>query len=220
MNKVVSLNEALKQIKTGCKLMSGGFLGLGSPKKIIDGICENKIQIDTLISSDTGKDDLGSGKIVSAKLCKNIISTHIGTNKNTVKYMNDGTMNVEIIPQGTFVKRIRCKGSGNGGFLTKVGMGTEHEEGKRIIESNGEKYILEEPLSGDVAIIGAYMADKAGNVLLKGTEKSFNIAMAMAAETVIVEAANVVEIGEIDKNCVHIPFIFVDYVVKGDASNE
>lgn len=219
MNKVVNIETVMEHIKSGCDLMVGGFLGLGAPNKIIDEIVKRRIDNLIIISSDTALPDKGVGKIFANKLCTKLYASHIGTNPCTQEGVNSGEIEIEYIPQGTFARRIKCGGNGMGGFLTRVGLGTVIEEGKQKVTVDGIEYLIEKPLRASVAILGAYMADTMGNVYLKGNEKSFNIAMAMACDTVIVEAEHIVEPGEIDPDCVHIPFIFVDYIIKGDKVN-
>lgn len=219
MNKIISMDEAFKYITADKKLMIGGFLGLGGPNLIIDEMIKRKMQNLHIITADAGFSDYRIGKLFANKMCKKLQVTYIGTNKYAINQVINEEIDAEFIAQGTFIRRIRCGGSGIGGFLTKVGLGTDIEKNKEKITVDGEEYLLEKPIRGDVTIIGAHTVDKAGNVMLKGGEKNYNVAMAMASDIVIVEASNIVECGEIDTESIHIPFIYVDYIVQGEKKN-
>lgn len=214
MNKLISYTEAAKKIKDGMTVMIGGFLGHGSPETIIDELVQIGVKNLTLIVNDSGYPDKGCGKLVSNHLVKKLIVSHIGTNPDSGRKMNSGEMEIEFSPQGTLAERIRCGGSGLGGVLTPVGLGTVIEEGKEIIQVDGKDYLLEKPIKADVAILRANISDEWGNLIYKGTMKNFNPLMAMAADTVIVEADEIVPTGTLSPEAVHTPYIFVDYIVK------
>ncbi|WXR61978.1 3-oxoacid CoA-transferase subunit A [Peptostreptococcaceae bacterium AGR-M142] len=214
MNKVVSIDEIKKEFKDGMTLMIGGFLGVGTPEKIIDILVDMNIKDLTIIANDTSFIDRGIGRLVANGQCKKVIASHIGTNKETGKRMVEKTMDVELSPQGTLAERIRAGGCGLGGILTKTGLGTIVAENKDIIEIDGEKYLLEKPLRADVALIGGNISDEFGNTIYKGTTRNFNPLMAMAAKKVIVGAKQIVKTGEIDPNNVVTPGVLVDYIVK------
>lgn len=216
MSKVISMKEALDKIKDGSTIMVGGFIGVGAPNNIVDGLLENKVKDLTIIANDTVVPDLGTGKLVVNKQIKKAIVTHIGTNPETGKQMNAGELEVELVPQGTLAERIRAAGAGLGGVLTPTGTGTIVEEGKRKIEIDGKEYLLEMPIRADIALIRGSKVDKKGNVYYKASTRNFNPLMAMAADLVIVEAEEIVEVGEIDPNDVMTPGIFVDFIVKGE----
>lgn len=216
MNKVVTVNEAISHIKDGMTVMIGGFLGCGTPHKLVDALVESGVKDLTLICNDTGFVDIGSGKLVVNKQIKKLYASHIGTNKETGRQMTEGEMDVTLIPQGTLAERIRAAGSGLGGVLTPTGVGTVIEEGKQKIEIDGKEYLLELPLKADVALILGHKVDKKGNIVYRGATRNFNTLMATAADLVIVEAENLVEVGEIDQNDVVTPGLFVDYIVGGD----
>ena len=216
MNKVVTIDEAIGHIKDGMTVMIGGFLGCGTPHKLVDALVESGVKDLTLICNDTGFVDIGSGKLVVNKQIKKLYASHIGTNKETGRQMTAGEMDVTLIPQGTLAERIRSAGSGLGGVLTPTGVGTVIEEGKQKIEIDGKEYLLELPLKADVALILGHKVDKKGNVVYRGATRNFNTLMATAADLVIVEAENIVEVGEIDQNDVVTPGLFVDYIVGGD----
>lgn len=214
-NKVISVTEATKKIKSGDRLMYGGFIGVGTPETIVDKLVELKTGNLTLIGNDTGKPNKGVSKLIAAGLVKKVIASHIGTNPQTGELMGKGELEVELVPQGTLAERIRAGGFGLGGILTSTGIGTDVANGKQIITVDGKDYLLELPLRADVAILRGSIVDKAGNVYYKGTTRNFCTLVAAAADIVIVEAEKLVEVGEIDPGDVMTPGIFVDYIVEG-----
>ena len=215
MDKVVSIEQALSSIKDETTMMLGGFMASGSPETLIDYLCQTEVKNLTLICNDTGLIDQGVGKMVMLKKFKKIIASHIGLNKETGRQMNAGETQVELIPQGTLAERIRCAGYGLGGVLTPTGIGTLVEEGKKKIEVDGKQYLLETPLFADVALLYAAKVDRAGNIVYKGAMNNFNNVMASAAKLTIVEAGQIVDIGELNPQEIATPGIFVDYIVKG-----
>ncbi|WP_313757438.1 CoA transferase subunit A [Tissierella sp.] len=215
MNKIMSIDEAVAHIKDGMTIMIGGFLGCGSPHRLIDALVKKGVKDLTLICNDSGFPEIGSGKLVVNKQIKKLIASHVGTNKETGNQMNSGEMEVVLVPQGTLAEQVRAGGAGLGGFLTPTGVGTIVEEGKERIVIDGKTYLLELPLRADVALIAGETVDKFGNIVYYGATRNFNTLMATAADIVIVEAENVVEVGEIDPNDVVTSGIFVDYIVNG-----
>lgn len=191
--------------------MIGGFLRCGSPYKTINELVKNKIGDLTLIANDTSYPEHDRGLLISNKLVKKAIVSHIGTNPETVRQMNAGEIEVELIPMGTLVEKIRCGGAGLGGFLTQTGIGTIVEEGKQIIEQDGKKFLLETPLTADFAIVYASKADKFGNAFLDGTTRNFNTVMATAAQTVILEPEEFSD-EPLDPAQITIPGVFIDYI--------
>lgn len=216
MKKLITMEEAVAKVQDGMTVMVGGFLGCGSPDKIIDALVESGVKDLTLIGNDTAFPDKSVGKMVVAKQFKKIMVSHIGTNPETGRQMNEEETVVDLIPQGTLAERIRCGGFGLGGILTPTGIGTEVENEKQRIKVDGKIFLLETPLKADVAIIRGCKVDKLGNVYYHQTARNFNPLMATAAETVIVEAVEIVEVGELDPECIVTPFTFVDYIVGGD----
>ncbi len=216
MNKIITIEEAVSHIKDGMSVMIGGFLAVGTPDKLIDALIAKGVKDLTIIGNDTGFVDKGIGKLIVSKQAKKTIASHIGTNPETGRQMNEKEMDVELVPQGTLAERVRCGGSGLGGFLTPTGLGTVVEEGKEKITVDGKEYLLEKPLRADVALIFGSKVDKKGNVYYNEATRNFNPLMAAAADLVIVEAEELVEVGEINPNEVMTPSIFVDYIVKGD----
>ncbi len=216
MNKIVTIDEAISHIKDGMTIMIGGFLAVGTPESFIDALVEKGIKDITIIANDTGFPDRGIGRLIVNKQVKKVIASHIGTNPETGRQMNEKEMDVELSPQGTLAERVRCGGAGLGGFLTPTGLGTIVEEGKQIINVDGNDYILETPLRADVALLFGSKVDKKGNIYYNQATRNFNPLMATAADLVIVEAEELVEVCEINPNHVMTPALFVDYIVKGD----
>ncbi|HBF7769385.1 TPA: CoA transferase subunit A [Clostridioides difficile] len=215
MNKIVSIDEALSHVKDGDTIMVGGFMANGSPENLMDYLCSKNIKDLTLICNDTGFIDKGVGKMVVNKQFKKIIASHVGLNKETGRQMNNNETDVELVPQGTLAEQIRAAGYGLGGILTPTGIGTLVEEGKQKIVVDSKEYLLEKPIYADVALLFASKVDKAGNLVYKGSMNNFNNLMASAAKITIVEADEIVEIGDIDPNEVNTPGIFVNYIVEG-----
>ena len=213
MDKRITAAVAASKIKDGMTVMVGGFLGNGTPESIVDALVQSGVKDLTLILNDTAYPDRGAGKLSVNKQVKKIIVSHIGTNPETANQMNAGTLEVEFSPQGTLAERIRCGGCGLGGALTTTGLDTIIEKGKRVIEVEGKKYLLELPLRADVAIIRGSVGDTDGNLIYRGTSQNFCPLMAMAADVVIAEIGDLKKVGEISPEAVHTPSIFVDYIV-------
>ncbi len=211
MDKIINKKQAIEHIKTGSTVMVGGFLRCGAPNELIDEMVENAPNDLTLIMNDTSFPDSDKGKLIVHKKAKKLIVSHIGTNPETQRQMNEKEIEVEFVPIGTLVERIRSKGTGLGGVLTPTGVGTIIAEGKQTLEVDGKKYLLETALGADVALIYGTKADKHGNVSYHGTTRNLNTVMATAGKTVIVEVDELVD--TIDPNDIIIPSIFVDYIV-------
>lgn len=216
VKKLISYSEAAAKVKDGMTVMIGGFLGHGTPEGIIDELVKSGVKDLTLIVNDSGFPDKGCGKLVSNRQVKKLIVSHIGTNPDSGKMMNSGEMEIEFSPQGTLAERIRSGGSGLGGVLTPVGLGTVIEEGKETIQVDGKKFLLEKPLRADVALVRASIGDEWGNLTYKGTMQNFNPLMAMAADTVIAEVDDMVAVGSLSCECVHTPYIFVNFIVNAN----
>ena len=207
MNKVVTLDEALNHIKSGMTINKFLVLLLILSSKGVKDL--------TLICNDTAYVDFGTGKLIVNKQIKTLYASHIGTNKETGNQMNAGELEVHLNPQGTLAERLRAAGTGLGGFLTPTGVGTPIEEGKEKMEIDGKTYLLEKPLKADVALILGHKVDKKGNIVYRGATRNFSPLMALAADVVIVEAENLVEVGEISPDDVETPGMLVDYIVAG-----
>lgn len=214
MNKFITIDDAVSKIKDGMSIMIGGFLAGGTPEKLVDAIVKKGVKDLTIIGNDTGFPDKGIGKLVVSGQVKRVIVSHVGTNPTTAELMNAGKMEVTFVPQGTLAEQVRAGGAGLGGILTSTGIGTIVADGKEIITVDGKEYLLEKPIRADVALILANKADKMGNLFYRGTSQNFNPLMAMAADLVIAEVEEVVEVGEIAMEDVRTSHIFVDYMVK------
>ncbi|MGI1690886.1 CoA transferase subunit A [Thermoanaerobacter uzonensis] len=220
MNKVVKLEDLKPLLKDGMTMMIGGFLANGTPERLIDLLIDMKVKNLTIIANDTSFPDRGIGRLVVAGLVKKVITSHIGTNPETGRLMNEGKLEVELVPQGTLVERIRAYGAGLGGILTPTGVGTVVEEGKEKITVNRKEYLLELPLDADVALLKGSIVDEFGNIYYKGTTRNFNPLMALAAQTVIVEAEEIVKVGELKPEDVMTPGVLVDYIVNGGEDSD
>lgn len=214
MSKVVLAKEAVSHIKDGMSIMVGGFMAVGTPEGLIDALVQNGAKDLTIICNDAAYPDKGVGKLIANGQVKKLIASHIGLNPMAGDLMNESKLEVSLVPQGTLVEQIRSGGAGLGGVLTPTGLGTIVEEGKKIIEVQGKKYLLEEPLKADIALIGGSIVDKKGNIVYKYTTQNFNRVMATAASLVIAGAKELVEPGEIHVDNVMTPHLFVDYIVK------
>lgn len=216
---VISAAEAAAKVKEGMTVHVGGFLGCGSPEGVIAEVAKLGVKGLTLVCNDSAILDQKTGRatgvapLVANKQFAKLIVSHIGTNPETQRQMNAGETAVELVPQGTLAERVRAAGAGLGGFFTPTGVGTEVEAGKQVQIIKGKAYLLETALPGDVALIKAKRADRAGNLQYSKTARNFNPLMATACETVVAEVEEIVEIGEIDPDQVHTPSIFVDYLV-------
>jgi len=212
--RTITLEDAVARIPDGASLMVGGFMGVGTPECIVDELVRQGKRELTVIGNDTALPGVGIGKLVSANLVRKAIASHIGLNPETQKKMLAGQMEVELVPQGTLIERIRAAGYGLGGFLTSTGVGTVVEEGKRKVEVEGREYLLEVPLRADFALVQAFLADYLGNLTYALTARNFNPVIAMAAATVIVDAEHIVPVGMISPDQVMTPAPLVDYLVS------
>jgi acetate CoA/acetoacetate CoA-transferase alpha subunit len=213
MNKVLTLEQAMKFVDDGQTLMVGGFMANGTPEAFIDYLVAKNVKNLKLICNDTAFVDKGVGKMVVNKQFKTIIASHIGLNKETGRQMGAGETEVILVPQGTLVEQIRAAGFGLGGILTPTGIGTLVEAGKQKIEVDGKMFLLEKPLQADVALLFADVADTEGNLVYKGSENNFNHTMASAAKMTIVLARKVVPNGQLDPNSIYTPSVFINFVV-------
>lgn len=215
MNKVVKIEEIKKLFKDDMTLMIGGFLACGTPEPIIDLLIDMNVKNLTIIANDTSFENKGLGRLVANNQVKKVIVSHVGTNPTTGRLMSEGKLEVELVPQGTLIERIRAGGFGLGGVLTPTGLGTEVAQGKQVITVDGKEFLLEKPLRADVSIIGGTISDEFGNTYHEATSKNFNNTMAFAGDIVVVCADEVVEIGTLDKEKVLTPGVVIDYVING-----
>jgi acetate CoA/acetoacetate CoA-transferase alpha subunit len=212
--KAISCTRAVEMIPDGASLMIGGFMGVGSPHRIIDELVRQGRKNLTVIANDTGKPGWGIGKLIDAKLIRKLIASHIGLNPETGRQMIAGETEVLLVPQGTLAERIRAGGFGLGGVLTPTGFGTVVAEGKQTIEVEGKKFLVEPPLRADFALIAAHRSDYRGNLEYSLTARNFNMVMAMAADKVIAEPEHIVPVGMIPPDVVATPFPVVDYLIE------
>jgi len=212
-NKKIPLADVIPYFRDGMTIMFGGFMGVGTPPLLIEALLESGAKDLTIIGNDTAFVDTGVGPLISRGRVKKVIASHIGTNPETGRRMIAGEMQVELVPQGTLIERIRCGGAGLGGFLTPTGVGTVVEEGKQKIVQNGIEYLLELPLRADLALIYAYTADSVGNLTYQLTARNFNPIIALAADLVIAQTDQMVDVGCIQPDQVVTPGALIDYVV-------
>jgi acetate CoA/acetoacetate CoA-transferase alpha subunit len=211
--QTLSLERSVAMIPDGASLMVGGFMAVGTPERLIDELARQNKRDLTLIANETAAPGRGTGKLVDAKLLRKVIASHIGLNGETQRQMMAGELEVELVPQGTLIERIRAGGHGLGGVLTQTGIGTPVEDGKQRIEVDGKSYLLELALRADFALVQAFLADYLGNLSYALTARNFNPVIAMAAETVIVCAEHIVPVGLISPDHVATPAPIVDYVI-------
>ena len=211
--ETISIESAVAKIPDGASLMIGGFMAVGTPERVVDEIVRQRKRDLTVIANDTATPGKGIGKLVDAKLVRKVVASHIGLNPETQRQMMAGETEVELIPQGTLIERIRAAGFGLGGILTPTGVGTVVEEGKRSIELEGKKFLVEPALPADFALVHAFLADYLGNLSYALTARNFNPVIAMAGATVIVTADHIVPVGVIAPDHVVTPGAIVDYLI-------
>jgi acetate CoA/acetoacetate CoA-transferase alpha subunit len=209
----VSLDQAVAMIPDGASLMIGGFMAVGTPERLVDEIVRQNKRDLTVIANDTAAPGRGIGKLIDAKLVRKAIVSHIGLNPVTQRQMMARELEVDLVPQGTLIERIRAGGYGLGGILTPTGVGTTVEDGKQRIDVNGKSYLLEIALRADFALVQAFLADYLGNLSYALTARNFNPVIAMAAATVIASADNIVPVGVISPDHVVTPAPVVDYLI-------
>ena len=217
MKTAIRADAAAAMIPDGATVMIGGFMAVGTPNRLIDALVRRGVRDLTLIANDTAMPGKGIGKLVTAGAIRRAIVSHIGLTPETQAKMIEGEIEVELVPQGTLVERIRAGGVGLGGVLTATGLGTPVEEGKQIVEVNGGRYLLETPLRGHFALIAARQADYLGNLQYSLTAHNFNPIMALAADTVIAEPDLIVPVGVIPPDFVKTPGVLVDHLLERAA---
>jgi len=211
--RTLSIDQSVALIPDGASLMIGGFMSVGTPERIVDEIVRQGKRDLTVIANDTAMPGKGIGKLVEAGLLRKAIVSHIGLNPETQRRMMVGEIEVELVPQGTLIERIRAGGHGLGGVLTQTGLGTSVENGKKHISVDGKEYLLEIALRADFALVQAFLADYLGNLSYALTARNFNPVIAMAAERVIASAEHIVPVGVIAPDHVVTPAPVVDYLV-------
>jgi acetate CoA/acetoacetate CoA-transferase alpha subunit len=211
--KAVSAEEAIAMIPNGATVMIGGFMGVGTPERLLDEVVRQQKSGLILISNDAAVPGKGIGKLIDAALVSRMTASHIGLNPKAQQQMMANKIAVDLIPQGTLAERMRAGGCGLGGVLTPTGVGTTVSEGKRQIEIDGKQFLLETALRAEFALIHAFLADYSGNLSYALTARNFNPIMAMAADTVIVTTDHIVPIGVIAPDHVVTPAPLVDYLI-------
>lgn len=211
--QTLSVEQCVEMIPDGATLMIGGFMAAGTPERLVDELVRQRKRDLTVIANDTAAPGRGIGKLVTARLLRRVVASHIGLNPETQKQMMSGELEVELAPQGSLIERIRAGGYGLGGVLTRTGVGTLAEEGKRRLDIEGESYLVETALRADFALVQAFLADYYGNLSYALTARNFNPVIAMAADTVIASADNIVPVGVIAPDHIVTPAPLVDYLV-------
>ena len=214
-NKVYpSASDALEDIvQDGQQIAVGGFGLCGIPEALISALKETGVKDLTCISNNAGVDDFGLGKLLTTRQIKKMISSYVGENKEFERQYLSGELEVELTPQGTLAEKLRAGGAGIPAFFTQTGVGTLIAEGKEEREFNGKTYIMEESLTADISLVKAYKADKAGNLVFRKTAQNFNPVCAMAGKITVAEVEQIVEIGELDPDAIHLPGIYVNRIV-------
>ena len=213
MKTALTAAAAAELIPDGASLLIGGFMGVGTPERMIDALVARQARELTVIANDTANPGRGIGKLITAGAVRRVVTSHIGLNHETQEKMLAGEIAVDLVPQGTLIERIRSGGAGLGGVLTPTGLGTEVEEGKRVIEVEGKRFLLELPITADFALIGAHQADYIGNLTYSLTAHNFNPIIALAGRVVIAEAEHYLPVGAIPPDAVKTPGVLVDHLL-------
>jgi len=211
--QTIPVEEAVAKIEDGASLLIGGFMAVGTPERVINEIVRQGKRGLTVIANDTAMPGIGIGKLIDAKLVKKVVASHIGLNPETQRQMMDGSLLVDLVPQGTLIEQIRAGGYGLGGVLTPTGVGTEVEKGKQKVGVDGRTYLIEVAIKADFALLHAFLADYHGNLSYALTARNFNPIVAMAGATVIASAEHIVPVGVIAPDHVITPAPVVDYLI-------
>jgi len=219
VSKTLKAADAVARIPDGAVLMIGGFMGVGTPHRLIDELVRQRKQGLTVIANDTARPGVGIGKLITARLVRKVIASHIGTNPETQAQMIAGDIEVELVPQGTLAERVRAGGFGLGAVVTPTGVGTVVAEGKRTIEIDGRVFLLELPLRADYALVNARQADHIGNLAYALTARNFNPLIAMAADVVLAEPQEIVPVGVIPPDAVMTPSVVVTHIIARESAH-
>lgn len=211
--KLMTLQDATGFFRDGMTIMVGGFMGVGTPPRLVEALLESGVRDLTLIANDTAFVDTGIGPLIVNGRVSKVIASHIGTNPETGRRMIAGEMDVQLVPQGTLIEQIRCGGAGLGGFLTPTGVGTVVEDGKQTMTLEGKTWLLERPLRADLALIRAHRADMLGNLTYQLSARNFNPLIALAADITLVEPDEMVETGELQPDQIVTPGAVIDHIV-------
>lgn len=214
MKSSLSPARAASVVQDGAVVMIGGFMGVGSPHRIIDALVSRGVRNLTVIANDTARPGVGIGRLISGGCVARVIASHIGTNPETQAKMMAGEIEVELVPQGTLAERIRAAGAGLGGVLTPTGVGTRAAEGKQVMRVGDKDYLLETALAADVALVAARSADHLGNLVYSLTARNFNPLMAMAAACVVAEPGEIVPAGVLPPDMIHTPGVLIDHLIE------
>ena len=216
--KIVGMDQLKRYFHDGMSIMFGGFGGIGTPPSLVDFILELNIENLTLIGNDTGFPEIGIGRLVTAKRAKKLIVSHIGSNPNAGKQMNDNEIEIEFSPQGILMERIRAGGSGIAGFLSNIGVNHEAVRlSKQVVMMDDESFLIEKALTADISIVYAKYADEFGNLVFDKSARNTNPLVATAGDITIVEAENIVPIGSLHPEEIVTPGVFVDYIVQSEG---
>ncbi len=204
-------------VKDGQTIAVGGFGLCGIPEALITALRDTGAKELTCISNNAGVDDFGLGLLLQTRQIKKMIASYVGENKEFERQFLSGELEVELTPQGTLAEKLRAGGAGIPAFFTKTGVGTKVAEGKEVREFNGEEYLMERSLVADVSLVKAYKADKMGNLIFNKTARNFNPDVATAGKITVVEVEELVEVGELDPDSVHLPGIYVHRIIVNDS---
>lgn len=211
--KLMSIEDAASFFRDGMTIMVGGFMGIGTPPRLVEALLESGVRDLTLIANDTAFIDTGTGPLIVNGRVSKVIASHIGTNPETGRRMISGEMEVVLVPQGTLIEQIRCGGAGLGGFLTPTGVGTVVEEGKQTLTLDGKTWLLERPLRADTALIRAHRCDALGNLTYQLSARNFNPLIALAADITLVEPDELVDTGELQPDHIVTPGAVIDHII-------
>lgn len=211
--KLIALQDAAGFFRDGMTIMVGGFMGVGTPPRLVEALLESGVRDLTLIANDTAFVDTGIGPLIVNGRVNKVIASHIGTNPETGRRMIAKEMEVQLVPQGTLIEQIRCGGAGLGGFLTPTGVGTIVEDGKQTLTLDGKTWLLERPLRADLALIRAHRADPLGNLTYQLSARNFNPLIALAADITLVEPDELVETGDLLPDQIVTPGAVIDHIV-------
>lgn len=215
--RIASAAAAIDKLTDGMTILMGGFGLCGIPEKLIAALRERGTTNLTIVSNNAGVDDFGIGLLLQNRQVQKMISTYVGENKLFEQLVLSGELQVELNPQGTLSERLRAGGAGIPAFYTPAGVGTTVAEGKETREFDGRQYVMERGLRGDFAFIKAWKGDRWGNLIYRKAARNFNPMMATAADYVVAEVEELVELGELNPECIHTPGIFVDAIFQGPA---
>lgn len=216
--KLIALQDAAGFFRDGMTIMVGGFMGVGTPPRLVEALLESGVRDLTLIVNDTAFVDTGIGPLIVNGRVNKVIASHIGTNPETGRRMIAKEMEVQLVPQGTLIEQIRCGGAGLGGFLTPTGVGTIVEDGKQTLTLDGKTWLLERPLRADLALIRAHRADPLGNLTYQLSARNFNPLIALAADITLVEPDELVETGDLLPDQIVTPGAVIDHIVMPQES--